>query len=61
MLEDPDNAALDALVVQGGPLDAKEKYSFDHPPIVSKEDWEGLLEKTWTDAENLAAATEQML
>ena len=47
-------------VLQGGPLDAREKQSFDHPPIVSQEDWEGLLEKTWTDVEELAAAIEQM-
>ena len=31
-------------VLHGGPLDAKEKYSFDHPPILSHEDWEKLLE-----------------
>lgn len=47
-------------VLQGGPLDAKEKFSFDHPSIASQEDWERLLQKTWTDAENLARAIEQM-
>ncbi|MDP6555954.1 MAG: hypothetical protein QGG71_14890, partial [Pirellulaceae bacterium] len=47
-------------VFQGGPLDAKDKYSFDHPPIASRQDWEGLLQKTWSDAENLAVAIEQM-
>lgn len=47
-------------VLQGGPLDAKDKYSFDHPPILSQEDWEKLLEKTWTDAENLARLIEQL-
>ena len=47
-------------VMQGGPLDAKDKFSFDHPPIVSHQDWESLLEKTWSDAENLALAIEQM-
>jgi len=26
-------------VLQGGPLDASDKYSFDLPPIQSKEDW----------------------
>lgn len=47
-------------VLQGGPLDAKETFSFDHPSIASQEDWEGLLQKTWTDAEELAVAIEQM-
>ena len=47
-------------VLRGGPLDAKEKLSFDHPPIASREDWDGLLEQTWTDVEELATAIEQM-
>jgi hypothetical protein len=47
-------------VLQGGPLDAKDKFSFDHPPITSQQDWEGLLQQTWSDAEGLAAAIEQM-
>ena len=47
-------------VLQGGSLDAKDKYSFDHPPIQSQEDWERLLEKTWSEAEQLAATIEQM-
>lgn len=47
-------------VLQGGPLDAKDKYSFDHPPILSQEDWEKFLDKTWTDAENFASLIERM-
>ncbi|MBK8922510.1 MAG: hypothetical protein IPM81_13560 [Saprospirales bacterium] len=35
-------------VLQGAPLDAKDKYSFDHPPIQSQEDRDKLLQKTWT-------------
>ena len=46
-------------VMQGGPLDAKDKYSFDLPPIQSQEDWEKLLAKTWTDAETFARLIEQ--
>ncbi len=49
-----------AKVLQGGPLDAKDKYSFDHPPIHSQEDWEKLLEKTWTDAEIFAGLIERL-
>jgi hypothetical protein len=47
-------------VLQGGPLDAHDKYSFDLPPIDSKEDWEKLLDKTWADAENFAGLVEQL-
>ncbi len=47
-------------VLQGGPLDALDKHSFNHPPILSKEDWEKLLNKTWTDAENFAGMIEQL-
>jgi hypothetical protein len=47
-------------VLQGGPLDAPDKYSFDHPPIQSQQDWEKLLDKTWADAENFAGLVEQL-
>lgn len=47
-------------VLHGGPLDAKDKYSFNAPPILSQEDWEQLLDKTWTDAEELAGLIEQL-
>lgn len=47
-------------VLQGGPLDAHDKYSFDCPPIHSQEDWEKLLNKVWDDAENFAVLVEQL-
>lgn len=47
-------------VLQGGPLDAHDKYSFDHPPIHSQEDWEKMLEKVWDDVENFARLIEQL-
>ena len=47
-------------VLQGGPLDAKDKYSFNRPPIQSQEDWDQLLQKTWTDAETLARLIEEL-
>ncbi|MEO6613098.1 MAG: DinB family protein [Chitinophagaceae bacterium] len=47
-------------VLQGGQLDAHDKYSFDLPPIHSTEDWEKLLDKTWADAEKFAALVEQL-
>ncbi len=47
-------------VLQGGPLDAHDKFSFDCPPIESQADWEQLLEKTWADAEHFARLIEQL-
>lgn len=47
-------------VLQGEPLQAHDKYSFDLPPIHSQEDWENLLHKTWADTESLAALVEQL-
>lgn len=47
-------------VLQGEPLNAHDKFSFDHPPIQSQHDWEKLLEKTFADAEKLAGLIEQL-
>lgn len=47
-------------VLQGGQLDAKDKYSFECPPIQSQDDWEKLLDKTWRDAEDFASLIEQL-
>jgi hypothetical protein len=47
-------------VLQGEPLNSKDKFSFDHPPIQSQEDWKKLLNKTWEDAENFATLIEQL-
>ena len=47
-------------VLQGQPLTAHDKYSFDHPPIHSQESWENFLQKVWADAEMLAGLIEQL-
>lgn len=47
-------------VLEGGSLDAHDKYSFDFPPIQSDEDWEKLLNKTWTDAKSFVTLIEQL-
>ena len=47
-------------VLKGGPLDAKDKFSFDLPPIQSQEDWQKLLDKTWSDAEDFACLIEEL-
>lgn len=47
-------------VLQGEPLNAHDKYSFDLPPIKSQEDWQKLLDKTWTEAKHFANLIEQL-
>ncbi|WP_300598329.1 DinB family protein [Niabella sp.] len=47
-------------VFKGGSLDIHDRYSFDAPPIRSQEDWEQLLNKLWTDAEDFAQYVQQM-
>ena len=52
------SAAMDVL--QGKPLNAHDKYSFNTPPIQSEEDWKNLLDKTWSDVECCASLIEQL-
>ncbi len=47
-------------VFQGQNLDAHDKFSFDHPPVHSEQDWQNLLTRVWSDAEQLAALLEQL-
>ena len=47
-------------VLEGEPLNAMDKYSFNLPSILSREDWEKLLDKTWADTENFARLVEQL-
>lgn len=47
-------------VFEGGPLEIKDKYSFDLPPLESPEQWERLKHKLWKDAERFADLLEQM-
>jgi uncharacterized damage-inducible protein DinB len=52
------NAVL--KVLQNEPLDARDKFSFDLPPINSKQDWELLQSKTWKEAEEFAKLIEKL-
>ena len=56
------NYYVDAIlkVLQGGPLDAHDRDSFNHSPVLSDTDWEKLLTKTWADAESLIRQVEQL-
>lgn len=47
-------------VFEGGNLEIRDKYSFDLPPIESQLQWENLLNKFWTDAEQFADLLEKM-
>jgi len=47
-------------VLQGRPLNAHDKFSFDHPPVHCQEDWDKLLAKTLADAELFASLVEQL-
>jgi hypothetical protein len=47
-------------VLHGEPLDAHDKYSFDHPPIHSQEDWEKLVNKSLMEAETLTVLIENI-
>jgi hypothetical protein len=49
-----------AKVLQGEPLNAKDQYSFDHPPVSSQADWKNLVEQTWKDVEGFARLIEQL-
>ena len=47
-------------VLEGEPLNASDKYSFDVPPITSQEDWQRLLDKTWKEADVFANLVAQL-
>jgi hypothetical protein len=47
-------------VLKGKQLTANDKYSFDHPPIGSQDDWEAFLKSILADAERLAALIEKL-
>ena len=47
-------------VLRGEPLNASDKFSFDHPPIHSEEEWKEFLNQFWKDVENFAILIEQL-
>ena len=47
-------------VFEGGPLDIKDQYSFDFPPIESQEAWDDFLNLFWNDADAFALLIEQL-
>lgn len=47
-------------VFEGGPLDIKDKFSFDAPPIESNQDWKDLVNRFCLDSEKFIALVEHM-
>ena len=47
-------------VLEGGALNIKDKYSFDHKPIQSQEDWDYLKNALFNDAKKFADLVEKM-
>ena len=49
-----------ARVLQGEPLNASDKFSFDCPTITSQEEWEHLVQKALNEAEQFAKEIEKL-
>ncbi len=49
-----------ARVLQGEPLNASDKFSFDCPTITSQEEWEHLVQKALNEAEQFANEIEKL-
>ena len=47
-------------VLKGGPLEAKDEYSFQHPALHSQEEWLALQQQAWENAEQLAKLVEAL-
>lgn len=46
--------------LKGKPLEIRDKFSFDHPPISSEADWNNFLEQVYNDCEQLALLIEKL-
>lgn len=47
-------------VFEGGTLNIKDKYSFDHPDITTQQEWDVLLNNMWHNAEVFANHVQQL-
>lgn len=47
-------------VLEGAPLTASDKFSFDLPPITSVDDWQKLVAKTFAEAELFSGQIEKL-
>jgi len=53
---------MDAVlkVLQGNPLDAHDEYSYHHPVIESEDDWQNLLNRVYSVADQFARSIENL-
>lgn len=47
-------------VMKNNPLSAKDKFSFDHPPIHDEKDWQDMVEKSRAEVNELLGRIEQL-
>lgn len=47
-------------VLEGGPLEIKDKFSFDSPPITSEQDWRNLVNRFSSDLVKFISLVENM-
>lgn len=47
-------------VLVGEPLDASDRFSYEHPQIHSEKEWNAFLDQFWKDGESFAALIEQL-
>jgi uncharacterized damage-inducible protein DinB len=47
-------------VLKGQPLEAKDQYSFDLPPLETEAEWQQMLQAYWEEAEAFAQLIEQV-
>ena len=47
-------------VLNGGKLEIKDKFSFDHPVVSSQEEWENFLKTIYDEAEQFADQIDQL-
>lgn len=47
-------------VLKGGPLEIRDKFSFDMPVISTESEWQALLERTWKTAEDFIQRVENL-
>jgi len=47
-------------VLRGGTLDIRDRYSFDFAPVSTQQQWDGILNRLWADAEAFALLVEQL-
>ncbi len=48
------------VVLRGGELTIKDRYSYDHPAVETEQEWKALVDRSYRDAEAFAKMLEQI-